>query len=135
MDRDLKTIIKPVNAMDLTVVAGAAVVVGEIIDTLGYQGIAFVPRIDNYLDGLFTPLVEDGDNAALADAAAVSDTFLIGTEAMCGAYLSDYGISSIGYVGKKRYVRLTLIATLDPTGDVSADAILGYALHEPTPEV
>lgn len=132
MKRDLKTIIRPINAMDLTAVAGAATVVGEIIDTQGYEGMAFVPRIDNYAAGTFTPYIQDGDDAALGDAAAVSDTYLINTEADCGAELIADGISWIGYVGKKRYVRMLLLAAAAPTGNVSADAIMGFPLTAPT---
>ena len=131
MHRDLKTIIEPVVAVDLTAKTGAnTTTVGNIIDTQGYQGIDFVCRADNLQSGLITPLVEDGDDIALSDAAAVSDDFLIGTEA--AAALSADGVSHIGYVGKKRYVRLSLVSTNGPTGDISAIAILGFPLTSPT---
>jgi hypothetical protein len=132
MNKDLKTIIRPLNALDLTSVVAPATVVGEIIDTQDYQGVAFVPRVDNKLAGTYLPLIEDGELPALGDAAAVDDDFLVNTEALCGAELAADGISWIGYIGKKRYVRLSLVCASTPTGDVSADAIMGWPQHAPT---
>lgn len=138
MERDLRSIITPVVAVDLTSKTGAnTTTVGNIIDTEGFEGIDFIIRADNLLSGLITPLLEDGDNSALSDAAAVDDAYIIGTDGVetgqeAEAALAADGVSHIGYVGKKRYVRLSLVSTGGPTGDISATAVKGFPRNAPT---
>ncbi len=63
-------------------------------------------------------LVEDGDNSALSDAAAVDDAYLLGVEAMGLDFADDNSVFKIGYVGPKRYVRVTLTPAANGAGDV-----------------
>lgn len=106
--KDQKTLLKVENALDLTTLSGAGSTVGEIIDRDGFEAVTFINRVDGHSAGAVTPLIEDGDDSALADASAVADAFLIGTEAE--ASLSADGVKTIGYVGQKKYVRMTLVA-------------------------
>ncbi|MFL7901568.1 hypothetical protein ACJ41P_10575 [Azospirillum argentinense] len=85
--------------------------VSQIIDTKGYESAEFVILTGSLADAdaTFTVLVEDGDASNLSDAAAVADTFLLGTEALAGfAFGDDDEVRKIGYVGGKRYVRVTV---------------------------
>lgn len=138
MEKDLRSIIHPEVAVDLTSKTGAnTTTVGNIIDTDGFDGVDFIIRADNLQSGLITPLLEDGDNSALSDAVAVDDAYIIGADGVetgqeAAAALDADGVSHIGYVGKKRYVRLSLVSTLGPTGDISAEAILGFPRNAPT---
>lgn len=59
-------------------------------------------------DATYTVLVEDGDNSALSDNAAVADEFLLGVEAMGLDFADDNKAFKIAYVGPKRYVRVTI---------------------------
>jgi hypothetical protein len=68
-------------------------------------------------DMTYTVLIEDGDNAALSDNAAVADAYLLGVEAMGLNYASDGKTFKIGYIGTKRYVRAT-ITPANNTGNV-----------------
>jgi hypothetical protein len=108
-----------VNALDATAVTANGTTVGEIIDTKDFESITFLLTLTARSGGDATPLIEDGDESDLSDAAAVADAFLIGTEA--GAKIDAANeVSKIGYVGKKRYVRLSSVnansANLTVTG-------------------
>ena len=112
-------------------------IVSSIIDTKGYEGCELVLNIGTNTDAnaTFAVLVEDGDAANLADAAAVSDTFLLGTEALAGFTFADDGeCRKIGYVGPKRYVRMTVTPSGNDSGNIFVDgiAVLGRPRHAPT---
>lgn len=133
--KDLHNNIKVTPAVHPKTSVGNEALVGEIIDRAGYESLEFAISYGTKTDGTVTVLVEDGDDAALADAAAVADADLHGTEAAAGA--ADAADSSesakkIGYRGSKRYVRMTL-TTASNAGScpVSAVAILGHASHAP----
>jgi len=68
-------------------------------------------------DMTYTVLIEEGDNSALSDAAAVADSDLLGVEAMGLDYASDGKTFKIGYIGTKRYIRAT-ITPVNNTGNV-----------------
>lgn len=60
-------------------------------------------------DATFTVLIEEGDNSALSDAAAVADADLIGLESEASfTFAADDSTRKIGYRGKKRYIRATV---------------------------
>lgn len=109
--------------------------VSQIIDTQGFNSLAFMLLTGSLADAgaTFTVLVEHGDVSNLSDAAAVSDDQLIGTEALASFDQShDNAARKIGYVGDKRYVRLTVT----PSGNAaaalfSAGALLSKASIQP----
>jgi len=85
--------------------------VSEIIDTAGALSTEFVWCAGSIADAdvTFTLLVEDGDASNLSDNAAVADSALLGTEAGAKPLLgSDNQCGKIGYIGTKRYVRVTI---------------------------
>lgn len=98
--------------------------VGQIIDMADLMSLEFVIQAGALTDAgmTLTPLVEEGDASNLSDAAAVADADLLGTEA--GATFTqadDDTVKTVGYVGTKRYVRLTLT----PAGNDSGSATFG----------
>lgn len=97
-------------------------IVSQIVDLLGYDGamLAINAGINTDSDATFTLLMEDGETANLADAAAVSDDYLTGTEALAGftAAGDDNKLKKIGYVGIKRYVRATLTPAGNDAGNI-----------------
>jgi hypothetical protein len=110
---DIKRAISPVSVSDNTAQ------VSQILDTRGYESIELVIATGSIADAdaTFSVLIEDGDSSTLTDAAAVSDTFLLGTEALAGFQFDDDNeCRKIGYVGGKRYVR----ATITPASNASA---------------
>lgn len=101
--------------------------VSQIIDRRNYEGVEFIIALGALDDAnaTFAVLVEDGDAANLSDNAAVDDAQLLGTEAAASfQYDSDNGVRKIGYVGAKRYVRLTIT----PTGNTGAWLVSAVAL-------
>lgn len=113
-------------------------IVSAIIDTAGYESVelALVTGTNTDADATFTVLVEDGAAANLSDNAAVADTFLLGTEAGASFTFADDGeCRKIGYVGGKRYVRMTVTPSGNGAGNIflSGIAVLGNSRDKPTP--
>lgn len=114
-------------------------IVSQVIDVAGYQGLVFAINIGVNTDtnATFEVLVEHGDAANLSDAAAVPDAKLTGTEALAGftAADDDNKVRKIGYVGNKRYVRLTITPSGNDSGNIFVDAIavLFGSRYAPTP--
>ncbi len=111
--------------------------VSQIIDLAGYSKLVFAIILGALVDAdaTFTVLVEHGDASNLSDAVAVPDASLTGTEVSAGFdFSADNKVRKIGYVGSKRYVRLT-ITPANNTGNVflSAVAILSGGRYRPTP--
>lgn len=112
--------------------------VSAIIDTAGYEAVELVLQngTNADADATFTVLVQDGDASNLSDAAAVDDKFLLGTEAGAGFTFSDDNEArKIGYVGGKRYVRVTVTPSGNTGGTLflAGVAVLGHARSAPTP--
>lgn len=105
----------------LTAVADGEDVAGNIIDMQGCDALEFIFQVGAYTDGSVTPLIEEGDDSGLSDAAAVADIDLLGTEN--AAALSAAGVSKIGYIGNKRYVRATAVTAAGSTLSVGAVAV------------
>lgn len=105
--------------------------VSEIIDRQGYESLTFaiITGALTDADAVYAVLVEDGDDAALGDAAAVVDEQLVGTEVLAAfTFANDNVCRKIGYVGNKRYVRMTITPTTTAqSGDtpLAVIAILG----------
>lgn len=118
-------------------VAENTAIVSQIIDLAGYGSAMFAILIGDIADAdaTFTVLVEHSDQPSLSDAAAVPDSQLTGTEAAAGfRFDSDNQTRKIGYVGPKRYLRLTIT----PAGNagnafIAASAILSDARYWPAP--
>lgn len=98
--------------------------VSEIIDTANFEQTEFIGITGTNADAdvTYTVLVEDGDNSALTDGAAVADAYLRGVEAMGLNYGSDGKSFKIGYTGPKRYVRVT-ITPANNTGNAFFGAV------------
>lgn len=98
--------------------------VSTICDTADFGSVEFIGIFGTNTDAnaTFTVLVEDGDDASLTDAAAVADVHLLGVEAMGLDYADDNKVFKIGYIGPKRYVRVTVTPSGN-TGDIFFAAI------------
>jgi hypothetical protein len=111
--------------------------VSEIIDTAGYGSVEFILAIgaNTDADATFTVLVEHGDNNALSDNAAVADEYLLGAEALASfAYNDDNEVRKIGYIGTKRYVRVTVTPANNDSGNIFMAGVwvLGHPVNMPT---
>lgn len=110
--------------------------VSQIVDTKGFEAVEYVILTGSLsdADATFTVLVEDGDAANLSDASAVPDAQLLGLETQASfTFASDDKVFKIGYIGIKRYVRVT-ITPANNTGNVFVAGvwILGHARNKPS---
>lgn len=112
--------------------------VSQIVDTAGYDSVEFLLMIgaNTDADATFTVLVEDGDDSDLVDdGAAVADAFLLGTEALASfTFADDNECRKIGYIGTKRYVRVTVTPANNGAGNIFMAGLwlLGHPRNMPT---
>jgi len=114
--KDLHSQIVVGTAIALTAVADGEDVTGTAIDRQGSDGLEIIFQVGAYTDGSVTPLIEESDNNS--DYTAVADANLTNTEA--SAALTAAGVSSIGYVGWKRYVKASAVTAAGSTLSVGA---------------
>ena len=102
---------------------------GDWIDMQGWQSVTFSVGTGTVTDAGtasgFSFQVEEGDDTTDAGATAVADADLVGTEAAL-TVTSDTDdekmIGSIGYIGSKRYVRMTAVGTTGTNAVVNVHA-------------
>lgn len=134
--KDLHNTIHARRAIAPVSVSDNTAAVSQIIDRQGYHALEFVITAGSLADAdaTFTVLVEDGDQSNLSDAAAVVDRELLGTEALASFQFDDDNEPrKIGYIGNKRYIRLTITPANNASAALlSAVAILGCPMIAPT---
>lgn len=135
--RDLLNNVNPVRALDPVVGAASDVAqVSEIIDMQGFKSLVWLIALGILADAdaTFTVLMEHGNDSGLSDAAAVPDSQLDPTEAIVGFdFADDSQVRKIGYVGEKRFVRLTITPAANAgTWPVAIIALQGNADGLPT---
>lgn len=130
--RDLHHSIKASNALDTAAITSDTTTVGEIIDTQGFESTEFLIQSGVITDGSYAVLVEEGDDSGLSDAAAVADDDLLGTELLAAFVAADDNkVAKIGYLGSKRFVRVSLVSTGTTTGGTfGAIAVQSHARHD-----
>jgi len=133
MYKELYSSYKVSNALDTQAITSDTTTVGDIIDTAEYGSILFAIQSGTLTDGTYTVLIEEGDESNLSDASAVDDADLTNTEASASfASTDDNTVNKIGYVGSKRYVRLSLVsASTSSGGTLGAIAIQGSPTTAP----
>lgn len=112
-------------------------IVSAIIDTLGYDSVEFalITGTNTDTNATFAVTVDEGDNSGLSDAVAVTNSKLIGTLAEAGFIFSDDNeCRKLGYIGNRRYVRLTVTPSGNDSGNIfiAGVAILGNARSKPS---
>lgn len=133
MNKELYSSYKVSNALDTQAITTDTTTAGDIIDTAGYSSLLFAIQSGTLTDGTYTVLIEEGDDSGLSDAAAVADADLTNTESSASfAATDDNTVTKIGYVGSKRYVRLSLVsASTSSGGTLGAIAIQGSPITAP----
>lgn len=109
--------------------------VSQIIDMADLLGLEFVIALGNMTDANMTAvvLIEESEASDMTGANAVADADLLpapnntvatAPEAQAGfTFSDDNAIKSIGYVGTKRYVRMTITPTGNDAGALPIAAI------------
>ena len=131
----VKRVLSPVSVADNTAQ------VGQIIDRLGYDSLTYIIALGSIADADMTAtvLLEEGDAANLSDAAAVADADMIsqtsGTAPETAAgfrFDDDDEVRKLGYIGNKRYTRLTITPAANASAALlGAVAVLGHPHSAP----
>jgi hypothetical protein len=120
-------------------------IVSQIIDLQGYDALLFLIQTGTLTDAnvVVSVKVEDGDVSNLSDAAAVAAAQLQLDSAMAATpastfqaafdFAGDLKTYKVGYMGNKRYVRLTITPAGNDAGaiPIAVAALLGHARHQP----
>jgi hypothetical protein len=107
------------------------------IDLQGYHSLTFViaTGVLADADATFAVTIQDADASDQSDAAAVAAANLLGTTALASfTFAGDSSCFKLGYVGNKRYVKLT-VTPANNTGNapMAIIALLGDPDIAPTP--
>jgi hypothetical protein len=131
----LKRAVSPVSDGDNTAL------VSQIIDRAGFQSLTFLMGLGSIADAdaTFTVLLEESDDSGMSGANAVADADMIsqtpGTlpELAAGFQFDDDNeVRVLGYVGNKRYTRLTVTPANNASAALfSALALLGHPDSRP----
>lgn len=128
-DLDFKRGISPVaTAADNTAI------VSQILDMAPYDAAMFAILTGALpdVDATFAVTVDHGDVSNLSDAAAVPAEQLNGTLALAGFIFSDDDkVRKIGYVGTKRYVRVTVTPSLNASASLIGGVWIGIPKRLP----
>jgi len=128
--RDLKNNIKVLNALNIASISSNTTTAGVEIDTQNYESVTFETITGARTDGTVTPLIQESDTSG-SYSGSVSDDDLVGTEAEA-ALSTAHSRSRVGYIGTKRYVKLSLVSTAVTTGlTAGASVILGNPQSAP----
>lgn len=131
MMRDLHNNVKYLAAINpAAATTNNTAFVSAIVDTANFGSCEFIGVLGSVADAdtTLTVLVEDGNDSGLSDNGAVADEHLLGVEAMGLNYDSDNKVFKIGYIGPKRYVRVT-VTPANNTGNIFLAAVwaLGHS--------
>lgn len=127
MPTNISSNVKVLRAISPVSVGDDTAEVSEIIDTNGFGSAAFFISTGGLVDAnaTFAVLIEDDTAAGFGSKVAVADAFLDGTEAGAGfTFTHDDEVRKIGYLGTKRYIRLTIT----PSGNASAALLAAVAV-------
>jgi hypothetical protein len=128
--------IRPVIAPAANADLGTTPLVGAVIDRQGFESLTYAIATGTLsdTDATYTVLLEESDASDMSGANEVADADMIGTEAAAGfTYANDGVTRKLGYIGHKRYTRLTITPAGANSGNspIAAIAILGNAHTRP----
>jgi len=103
---DIHTKISEVESLELTAIEANETTLGTEIDTAGFESCEFIVSVMAYYDGTYAFSLEDSDTSGSGYAAVDSELVFL-KDASLGAA----GITRLGYVGHKRYVKLSIVST------------------------
>lgn len=131
----VKRVLSPVSVADNTAQ------VGQIIDKLGFQSLTYILALGSIADADATAavLLEESDASDMTGATAVADADMVsqtsGTvpETAAGFQFDDDNeVRKLGYIGNKRYTRLTITPSANASAALlAAIAILGHPDSKP----
>jgi hypothetical protein len=146
MIRDLFNKITFARSIDPLVQTNAdTAIAGQIVDRQGYESLVYVIETGTLSDAnaVFEVKIEEGDAANLSDAAVVAAAQVQVDPGFDGVtqsgqnarftFAKDNAQLKIGYLGYKRYTKLTITPSGNDSGSapIAAVAVLSNARHQP----
>lgn len=133
MEYDISTKLNQALAFNTQAIASSTTTVGNILDTQGYEALDLSLVTGTITDGDYALTIEHGDDSGLSDAATVPAASIIGTLPAFTEDTDDDSVLHCGYIGKKRYVRVSVVSTnVTSGGTVSVLATFGHPYSAPT---
>jgi hypothetical protein len=129
---DLKNEIKVDKALSIGAISTNATTAGDAITFNGFGSLTFVIQSGSLTDGTYTPKITDSEDGTTY--VEVTDaTKLLGTIANATfAATDDNKIKTIGYIGNKPYVKLSIVSTsVTSGGTLGATVIKGHPTSSP----
>jgi hypothetical protein len=122
----LKRVISPVSVADNTAQ------VGQIIDRQGFDSVTYGILTGSLadVDATFTVLLEESNDPAMSGAVPVADADMISQGAglpeadASFTFAADDQVRKLGYIGNRRYTRLTIT----PGANASAAVLAAFAM-------
>lgn len=113
------------KAFDTQAIVSNTTTVGDIMDTQGDEASDVLIKSGTITDGAYTLLLEHGDDPALSDAATVPANFLDAAISTMDFALTDDNVDKlIGYVGKLRFLRPSIVSTGVTTGGTFSGSVV-----------
>jgi hypothetical protein len=119
-------------ALGITEITTDTTTVGVIIDTAGFTILELLVISSILAGGVYTSILEHGDDSGLSDAAAVPVDEVLGSAVFTSSGVDNFKVKHIGYIGGKRYVRLSIVSVGAISGTLGALSVLGGSSHQPT---
>lgn len=131
---DLYNSVEVKKALAIGAISSNTTTYSDWIDLSGTYGVFFDILSGSITDGTYVPVIQESDLDDHSDAANVDPNFLLGTYDYATFVAADDNVAKkLGYVGKKRYVRIGYVSSGVTTGGtLSASAVLGIPRHAPT---
>lgn len=129
---DLHHTSKTAAALKSQAITTDTTTVGETIDRAGFIALEFMFLTKTVTDGDYAVDLYESDDSGMSGEAIVSDAEMLGDISFADD-TDDDAVASVGYIGKKRYVRTKVVSTNTTTGVdiISGVALLANAAHQP----
>jgi len=127
---DSKNSVKELVALDTQLINSDTTTVGNEINTQFFESLLFLLQAGVVTAGDVQFLIQHSDVSG-SGFVDVPDDELIGTELLTNISASQ-GIARIGYIGKKQFVKVSVVTDNSANLTVGAAAILGSPRHAAT---
>lgn len=136
MEKDLHSGIKTLIALDVGNITTDTTTDGNVIDTVGFEGLEYSIQSGTITDGTYALLLEESDVVTFGgEETVVPAANILGVLTGFVAANDDVTLR-VGSIGKKRFQRLAIVSASTSTGgtNFTAQAILGFPKSGPVAE-
>lgn len=134
MEKDLHSGLNTLIALDVGDITTNTTTDGNVIDTIGFEGLDYSIQSGTITDGTYALVLEESDVVTFGGEETVVPTANI-LGVLTGFILTDDDVTlRVGSIGKKRFQRLSVVSAGTTTGgtNFTAQAILGFPKSGPT---